>query len=275
LATERLLEQLAKAYADRLPLLLCGERGTGKTVLARRLYDQAGPCGPLAILDAATSAERPQEWIGQLRAALADPGGTVVVRHLYDLPATLVTATASLLEAPRARLAATATDRAGERTDLAALLERFAVVLEVPPLRERAADLPALVAEIIADLRPRPPRPRCTPEALAALAGGEWPGNVRQLRQVVATALVRSLSGDITADDLPGDLPAAGHRHLTKLERLERQALLTALRDAAWDREAAAQDLGISRATIYRKLKRFGIRTPAGSGRGQTGVDGG
>jgi transcriptional regulator of acetoin/glycerol metabolism len=98
------------------------------------------------------------------------------------------------------------------------------------------------------------------------LAGGEWRGNLRELRQVLATALVRSRSGHITVDDLPDDLATAGQRRLTKLERLERHALLTALRDAAWDREAAAHDLGISRATVYRKLKRFGIQAPAPPG---------
>jgi sigma-54 dependent transcriptional regulator, acetoin dehydrogenase operon transcriptional activator AcoR len=74
---------------------------------------------------------------------------------------------------------------------------------------------------------------------------------------MVATALVRSMSCDITADDLPGG--HAGARRLTKLKLTERQALVTALRDAAWDREATARDLGISRATVYRKLKRLGI----------------
>jgi transcriptional regulator of acetoin/glycerol metabolism len=123
------------------------------------------------------------------------------------------------------------------------------------PLRERLGEVPALVSDIIAELRPEPPRPRCTPAALAA--SREWPGNVRQLRQMVATALVRSMSCDITADDLPGGHARA--RRLTKLKLAERQALVTALRDAAWDREAAARDLGISRATIYRKLKLLGI----------------
>ena len=123
--------------------------------------------------------------------------------------------------------------------------------------------MPALITEIVAELRPEPPRPRCTPEALTALAGGEWPGNVRQLRQVVATALVRSMSCDITLDDLPDGHRGRG-RQLTRLEQAERQALVTALRDAAWDREAAARDLGISRATIYRKMSRLGIRPPAG-----------
>ena len=92
----------------------------------------------------------------------------------------------------------------------------------------------------------------------------EWPGNVRQLRQVVATALVRSMSCDITADDLPAGYARGGH--LTALERAERQALTTALREANGDREAAARDLGISRATIYRKLKRLKVTVPPGHG---------
>jgi sigma-54 dependent transcriptional regulator, acetoin dehydrogenase operon transcriptional activator AcoR len=265
---ERLLEQLAQVRAMRLPLLLVGERGTGRTVLARRLHAQAGAAGPFTVLDAAAGAAGPRDWLGRLGAALADPAATVLLRRLDNLDPALLEPTASLLASPRARLLATASERAGERTDLAALVERFPVVLEVPPLRERVSDIPTLVNEIIAELRPEPPRPRCTPEALAALAGGEWPGNVRQLRQVVTTALVRSMSCDITVDDLPGGLAAAVRgRHLTRLERLERQVLVTVLRDVAWDREAAARELGISRATIYRKLKRLGIHPPAANGR--------
>jgi sigma-54 dependent transcriptional regulator, acetoin dehydrogenase operon transcriptional activator AcoR len=271
---ERLLEQLGQARAMRLPVLLRGERGTGKTMLARRLHGQAAAPGAVTVLDAAAAGTQ-EAWVGRLRAALADPAGTVVLQHLDALDPALTGPTASLIEAPQARLAATATRRACERADLTALAERFPVVLDVPPLRERPADIPFLITGIIAELRPRPPRPRCTPEALAALAGSEWPGNVRQLRQVVATALVRSLSCDITADDLPaGYAGAARGRRLTQLERAEREVLVTALRDAAWDREAAARDLGISRATIYRKLKRFGIRPPAVRGPGRAGVSG-
>ena len=83
----------------------------------------------------------------------------------------------------------------------------------------------------------------------------------------MATALVRSMSCDITADDLPAGCPrAARGGHLTALERAERQALITTLREANWDREAAARDLGISRATIYRKLKRLKVTVPPGHG---------
>jgi transcriptional regulator of acetoin/glycerol metabolism len=267
-STGRLLEQLSQAFAARRPVVLCGEQGTGKATLARRLHDRSGLDAPLTMLDAAT-IKRPQKWLMRLRTVLADPVATVVLRHIDDLPPELAARIASLLDAPQARLIATASERVAQRTDLAAVRDRFAVVLEVPPLRERAADLPALATEIIANLHPQQPRPWFTQEALATLAGGDWPGNLRQLRQVVATALVRAASAEITMDDLPSDLVTVRQRHLTKLERLERRALVTALRDAAWDRQAAANDLGISRATIYRKLKRFGIPAPP-SARGRS-----
>ena len=197
--------------------------------LARALHDPAADPAQVTVLDCALAAER--GWTAGLRAALADPAATVVLRHLDALDPALAPSVAALTDFARARL---------------------------------AADIPALITEIIAGLRPGPPHPRCTPEALAALAASQWPGNVRQLRQVVTTALVRSMSCDITIDDLPaGYRGAAGGRQLTALERAERQALLTALRVAAGNREAAARELGISRATIYRKLRRLGIREDA------------
>jgi transcriptional regulator of acetoin/glycerol metabolism len=262
-SAERLLARLDQAGARRLPVLLRGERGSGKTTLAHRLHAQETGAGPLTVLDAADKAQPSEKWIARLRTALADPAGTVIVLHLDALDEALTEPATSLFASPRARLIGTLTERPG-LTGRAELTERFPVVLGVPPLRERLGDIPDLVTGIISELHPQPPRPRCTPEALAALASGEWPGNIRRLRQVVATALVRSLSGDITVDDLPESLARGGRgQRLTRLEWHERQALVSALRDAAGDREAAARELGISRATIYRKLKRHGIRPPA------------
>jgi len=259
---EVLLAQLAQARGARLPALVRGERGTGKTTLARRSHDRASRSGPLTVLDCALSEIRHRDmWVSELAAAVADPAATVVLQHLDALDPALVQATAALIASARAWLVATAGP--GPAREHAAVAERFGVIADVPPLRDRAAEVPGLVAEIIAQLRPRPPRPRCTPDALAALVGGEWPGNVRQLRQVVATALTRSMSCDITIDDLPGGYAGAARgRRQSGLERAEREALLTALRAAGWDREAAARDLGISRATIYRKLKRHQIGAP-------------
>ena len=259
--------RLARAQAAGMPVLIRGERGTGKTQLVRRLHERTAHSGRLTVLDCALSGLDPLGWAERLRAALADSPATVVLRHLDALDRTLAAPVAALVSAGRAWPVATVAGPPDEWVgevdgERAALTERFGVVLDVPPLRDRAADVPALVAEIIEELRP-PPRPRCAPEALTVLAGSEWPGNVRQLRQVVATALTRSMSCDVTVDDLPVGYPGRAHaaagRRLTGLERAERDALVAALRAAGGDREAAARDLGISRATIYRKLKRLAI----------------
>jgi sigma-54 dependent transcriptional regulator, acetoin dehydrogenase operon transcriptional activator AcoR len=274
---QRLRGQVEEAAAAGLPVLLRGEPGTGKMTLARAIGGPADP-RPVTLADCALAAAHPRAWAEELATALADPEATVVLRHLDILDAALARTVAGLTDSARARLAATATAvtastggaaagaaEADAAAAYAALAGRFPVVVDVPALRDRAADIPALITEIIAELRPGQSRPRCTAEALAALAASQWPGNVRQLRQIVTTALVRSMSCDITIDDLPAGYPGAARgRQLTGLERAERQALLTALRDAAGDREAAARDLGISRATIYRKLRRLGIREPAG-----------
>jgi transcriptional regulator of acetoin/glycerol metabolism len=255
--------QLARARAARVPVLIRGERGTGKTYLVRRLHERTGDSGRLTVLDCALSRLDTLGWAERLRTALADSPATVVLQHLDALDRTLAAPVAALLSSGRAWPVATAAGRPDQQADeQAALTERFGVFLDLAPLRDRAADVPGLVAEIIEELRP-PPRPRCAPEALSVLAGSEWPGNVRQLRQVVATALTRSMAGDVTVDDLPAGYPgranAAAGRRLTALERAEREALAAALRAAGGDREAAARDLGISRATIYRKLKRLAI----------------
>jgi transcriptional regulator of acetoin/glycerol metabolism len=257
---ERLAGQLARARAARVPVLLRGERGVGKTHAACRLHDSTEDSGQLTVADCALGGLDSAAWTERLRCALADSPATVVLQHLNALDDGLVAPVAALIASARAWLVATVTEPSGAQ---GALTERFDVVLHVPPLRDRAADIPALVAEIIGQLHRRPPRPRCTPEALSVLADSEWPGNVRQLRQVVTTALTRSMSCDITVDDLPAGYPGAPRgRRLTALERAEREALVAALRAANGDREAAARDLGISRATIYRKLKRFKISAP-------------
>jgi len=262
---EHPMAQLTQARAARLPVLVRGERGTGKTELVCRSHDRAPDSGPLTVVDCALSGISPQAWTSQLAEAVADPAATVVLQHLDTLDPALVPRAAGLIASARAWLVGTAGGAPAE--EHGAMTERFGVILDVPPLRHRAADIPGIVTEIIAQLHPQPPRPRCTLEALAVLVASEWPGNLRQLRQVVATALAGSMSCDITVDDLPAEYPgAARSRRQTGLERAEREALIMALRAAGWDREAAARDLGISRATIYRKLKRHKISSPPAPG---------
>jgi sigma-54 dependent transcriptional regulator, acetoin dehydrogenase operon transcriptional activator AcoR len=134
------------------------------------------------------------------------------------------------------------------------------VTHRVAPLRERGSELADLVAEILADLAGGRTPPRCTPAALVALRAHPWPGNVRELRRVLATALVAAPGAAVDLRHLPeGYRVESPRRPLALLESTERDVIVAALEAAGGRKDRAAQALGISRATIYRKIRRFGI----------------
>lgn len=270
---ERLLARIERAERDRLPVLLRGERGCGKSRLAAATGSPSR-AGNSTVIDAEESTADPSGWAARLSAALEDPDAIVVLRHLDALDPTLVTSVRRALDTGGAHCRVTASDGILDREDLAPVVDRCSVIVDVPPLRDRVDDIPALVTGIVAELAPGPRPPRLTHDAMAVLLRSTWPGNIRQLRQALATALAALgasaeygsgpapawTAGDITADDLPvGLLDADPRRQLGRLERMERQAIVTALRECGGDKEAAADVLGVSRATIYRKLKKFHI----------------
>jgi transcriptional regulator of acetoin/glycerol metabolism len=263
-AWARLLAAGDRARAAGLSVLVTGERGTGKTTLVRAVHARAP--GTLTELDARDSGLRPAEWLGQLSAALRVPGGAVLVRHLDEIARPLVDATRTAVTGAPAYLYATTGLR--RRGDLVDVTEQLPVVLDLPPLRDRLHELAGLVAKIAVQVHPTAPRPRFGSDAMAALAAADWPGNVRELRQVVSTALMTCAGCVVGLDDLPTELRDAGYGHrLSRMERIERQALVAALREAGWNRDRAAGSLGISRATLYRRLRAYDIRQPGGGGR--------
>ncbi len=146
----------------------------------------------------------------------------------------------------------------------------------VPPLRKRREDIPALVEHFVALAAEaeRRPRPRVSPDALAALQAYDWPGNVRELENVVRRAVI-TLEGDvITAASLPDYVrcrsttevvPPALERatsggDIVPLSQVEREYVELALKRCRGNLSAAARLLGIGRTTLYRKLERYGIR---------------
>jgi sigma-54 dependent transcriptional regulator, acetoin dehydrogenase operon transcriptional activator AcoR len=159
-------------------------------------------------------------------------------------------------------VAATVTDENGPA--VADLHERFPVSVVVPPLRHHIDDLHELVPALLRrQLRGR--RVTCSTEAMQVLLRMAWPGNVAELDRVLAAALLRRRAGQIQVEDLPEQCRATTRRILTPWEAVERDTIARALIDAAGDKARAAAQLGISRATIYRKIHTYGIdvREPA------------
>jgi DNA-binding NtrC family response regulator len=141
------------------------------------------------------------------------------------------------------------------------------VTLELPPLRERAADILPLAEHFLrqaAGVAGRDVR-GFTPVAQEALGRHAWPGNIRELEHAVARGVFLGRGRQIDAADLPeavlaGDRPAAAQGPLkAALVAPERELILEALERSGWRRDVAARSLGINRTTLYKKLKRVGL----------------
>ncbi|WP_160148834.1 sigma-54-dependent Fis family transcriptional regulator [Amycolatopsis alkalitolerans] len=237
--------RLTRALREGHPVLLTGERGTGKRHEARAaLGDPVELDGALAHLD-------PGGWLRRLDSALREERA-VLAGHLTDLPPELSTSVADLVAAARTPVVGTTAEESGN----VLVRESFPVRLTVPPLRERRADFRALCKTLLAGLGGEPVM--LAPRAVAALLASDWPGNVRQLRQVLASARIHANGPMIDLADLPAR--HARDQPLDEVQAAERRVLLAALRDTGGDRNAVADRLGISRATVYRKLKRHELR---------------
>jgi sigma-54 dependent transcriptional regulator, acetoin dehydrogenase operon transcriptional activator AcoR len=245
---------------DHSWLLLTGEAGVGKYAIVEAVHRRWIPTEHLEVIDASNGGDT--QWLEHVRARLREPAGTVVLRHVDRLNVPVRRALAGLIGAVSESRATdgsapwlVATSAGG---DLDGLFELFPVTVAVPPLRHHADDVGDLASALIGRFAPRN-GPILAPRALHTLMRAPWPGNVAQLEGVIHQVLSRKRAGQIEPVDLPPECHVASHRLLTPWETVERDAIIEALLDADGDRLDAAWLLGISRATIYRKIRDFGI----------------
>jgi len=293
-AMQSLRAQIAQVGASEASVLILGENGVGKELVARALH-QASPraTGPLLAVDMGSLPEAlvESELFGHKRGSFTDAresrpgrfvaaaGGTLFLDEIANLP---LAQQAKLLAALERRevtplgsdkpvpvdvrvLAATnapETELFDARRFRPDLLYRLnTVVLRVPPLRERgAADIGLLLRHYLAQFAQRPVE--VTPDALAQLTAYGWPGNVRQLRQACERAALMARGPVFTWADFglahiapPAPEPAPG----LDLQQREREAVLAALAQADGNISQAAKLLGVSRAALYRKLDKHGF----------------
>ncbi|MEQ3554544.1 helix-turn-helix domain-containing protein [Pseudonocardia nematodicida] len=253
-------------------VVLQGEPGSGRTTLARATHHLHTPAGHVRVLDAADFSPR---WLSEVSDELTGGTGTLVLREVDRLPASAATALADALEPLRestdpARPWVVATrgpaaEDAVDPPELAGLLHAFPRTIEVPPLRHHVEDVTELVPYLLTRLT-RGNDLSCSREALRVLMRNRWPGNVEQLYQVLRKVVARRRTGEIRVEDLPPETRALTRRVLTPLESIECDAIVDALLDADGNKAEAARRLGMSRATIYRKIRGYGIATPEGAG---------
>ncbi|MFC4945063.1 sigma-54-dependent Fis family transcriptional regulator [Pseudonocardia sp. GCM10023141] len=259
IAAARLRGDVDAALEVRQPLLVSGEAGTGKLHLATHLHRRRSGQDALTVLDTLTAYDDPQAWIGRLTTALGR-GDTVVLRHLDQLPAAIGARVEHSVEnAALGRVIATARTR-GDDTAAARVLDHFPVSITVPPLRYRGDDIADLAPALLAARTNHRPVPRLLPGTLRTLAALDWPGNIRELEAVLATAAVRSMGSDIAHEHLPPEYRSSRDRTGGRsLQRAERDIVMEALAETNGNKAAAADRLGVARSTLYRKMRILGI----------------
>ena len=298
-AMKEVVGWVRRAAGSPSTVLITGETGTGKEVVARAIHD----LGPereqpfLAINLAAvpegmaeselfghergafTGAERRRE--GVLRAAGA---GTVFLDEVAELPTPMQAKLLRALEAhevqplgsdvsvPFQARILVATHRSLERLVAAGrfredLYYRLNVIhIHVPALRERPEDVLTLARALLQRHARRSglPAPLLTAEAMRALSRHHWRGNVRELSNVLERALILADEGRIDLEQLPSDVRGEGEGTSFGLEdavaRFERAHIALVLRLCGGNREQAAGELGISPATLYRRLEKLGLK---------------
>lgn len=314
-----LVGQVQRLAQSSRPVLVQGESGSGKEVLARLLHE-ASPraSGPFVAVGMTMIAEPMIEscLFGHERGVLgagagreglfrAAAGGTLFLDDVGEMP---LAHQAKLLRAIEARevlpvgadrpVPADARIVAASSLDLAQLVreERFrpdlffrlsALRVDVPPLRAHPDDILPLAALFLSRHAREHDRGSVRIEAAAEqrLLCYAWPGNVRELANAMERAALACSEGTITLADLPAEVagtrPAHGGGYQQSMEMFERSLLRAALDRAGGDRREAAQALGMSLATLYRRVERLGLKrghadgdgdppTSAGDPRGET-----
>ena len=313
------LSMVGKFAPSPLPVLVTGETGTGKGVVARLLHDQgARPGGPFVRIDCAAldPATQVAELLGVQGDASSDhadegrrlgalelaAGGTLYLERLERLGRAAQQALTAALDTGRytridgvqtlpfdARIVASsgrepaALVEAGLDEPLVHRLSAMRVTL--PALRDRLVDVPLLARHFVEMARPGL---RLADEAVAALEGYAWPGNVRELRLVLERAVLLAEHGVVEASclGLPFGHPIHGMSNdgvsvggaptvaalangapslgAPSLGELEKRHIAEVLERTAWHQGRAAELLGISPKTLYRKIREYGFKRPSG-----------
>jgi NtrC-family two-component system response regulator AlgB len=297
-AMRQALDVAFKAAPAEATILIRGESGTGKGVLARAIHARSARAAApfLTVHCPSLSAELLEsELFGHVRGAFTGAvqdtvgkvavaeGGTLFFDEIGDMPLALQAKLLRLLqERQYERVGDTQTQAADVRILAASnrnleaaiaagkfredLLYRLQVIeVLLPPLRERSADVLPLAEHLLRFFARQGGKPIAgfTPEAEAALQRYPWPGNVRELRNTVERGVILAEGDRVDLADLPAQLGSPTPAHVevggrVTFEELEAEHLRRVLRNTASLEEAAAV-LGIDPSTLYRKRKRFGL----------------
>ena len=302
-AMARVHSLIERAGPTNANVLILGENGTGKELVARALHSHSLRADkPMLTIDLGAVAEDliDSELFGHVKGAFTDAradrigriqaadGGTLFLDEIGNLPLRLQPKLLTALEQRQVTpvganktvpvdirvIAATnlspsrLQDESHFRQDL--LFRLNTVEIALPPLRERREDIPELAAYFLEPYARRYDRevPRVSEPAMAALLAHDWPGNIRALRHAIERAVILGRGDALEPEDFTLSAPAprvapaavvAPARDDLNLDRVERRLVEAALTKHGYNISLAAQELGLSRAALYRRMEKHGL----------------
>ncbi len=301
---QRIYDIIESVADTRATILITGESGTGKSMIARAIHQQSSrknkpfiEVASGALPESLLESELFGHVAGSFTGALGNKdgkfkaahGGTIfldeigtasqglqvkLLRVLQELAFEMVGGSQTIHVDTRVILAT------NENLERAVAEGRFrqdlyyrinVINIELPPLRERISDIPLLARHFLENVCRESHKTMhgIDPQALAALQNYAWPGNVRQLQNIIERAVLLGKHEIITPEDLPADIAGgmpmldladlANKRLKEALTNPERQIILEVLELHNWNRNATAEALGINRTTLYKKMKKLGL----------------
>jgi DNA-binding NtrC family response regulator len=287
-----LLENVRKIANSDFPVLISGESGVGKELIAKAVHDASERAeGPFITINCGAIPDNmlESELFGYEKGAFTSAygrklglleianDGTLFLDEIVELPLHLQAILLRVFETGKffriggtkeivvnvRFISATNKDLKTEiekgnfREDLFYRIN--ALPIYIPPLRERKEDIPLLIENFIKN-NPAFKDKRFSKNVLDALAGYSWPGNVRELQNIIHRTLLLSQNDIIELSDLPIDLYMGREKDIKRLEDIEKEHIIKVLKEVGGQRGKAAEILGISTKTLYRKLLNFGIK---------------
>lgn len=286
-----LLDTVEKIGTSDLPVLILGESGVGKEVIARRIHELSGRSdGPFIAINCGAIPDNmlESEFFGYEKGAFTGAharkiglfelanNGTLFLDEIGEMPIHLQIKLLRVLETESFfRLGGTRESKVSLRIvsatnkDLKVEIEKGSfrhdlfyrlttLIVAIPPLRERKEDIPQLIQHFI-QINPFYRNKQFSKKAIDILLNYAWPGNVRELQNVIQRTLLLSVNDVVDVGDLPNDLEGDTTSGST-LADIERRYILKVLRGSGGQRAKAARILNISLKTLYRKLLAYGVQ---------------
>jgi transcriptional regulator of acetoin/glycerol metabolism len=252
---ERSRSELSRLRETRDPVVISGEPGIGRTTAVRDLVGDKS----LVCMDAAAIAlDGADAWVDRLLTLAAGPAAVLAIEEVQLLPESMLPLVVKMLAADAGpRIVMTSSPLGDLPPGVAGLVGRCPGQVVLPPLRQRTREFADIAQGILDSVDPGL---RLTASALDALIARDWPGNIAELSVVLQAAAGRRSSANIAVADLPDQYrtPTRVSR-LAGRERAERQAIVDALQECGGNMVHAAAALGISRSTLYVRIRALDI----------------